>query len=106
MDLRTLYLRDLTFTGCTVVAPDTFGKLVGYIERGEVSPFLAATYPLAQLQEAQAQFIRKQHIGNIVVTMDWRVFKLRYQTLLNYNHSWLISEKSATECFQFCDSNV
>ena len=70
LDLRTLYLHDLTFTGCTVVAPDTFGKLVSYIERGEVSPVLAATYPLAQLQEAQAQFIRKQHIGNIVVTMD------------------------------------
>lgn len=70
MDLRTLYLHDLTFTGCTVVAPDTFGKLVSYIERGEVSPVLAATYPLAKLQEAQAQFIRKQHIGNIVVTMD------------------------------------
>ena len=70
LDLRTLYLRDLTFTGCTVVAPDTFGKLVGYIERGEVSPILAAAYPLAQLQDAQAQFIRKQHIGNIVVTMD------------------------------------
>ena len=70
LDLRTLYLQDLTFTGCTVVAPDTFGKLVGYIERGEVSPILAATYPLVQLQEAQTQFIRKQHIGNIVVTMD------------------------------------
>ena len=70
LDLRTLYLQDLTFTGCTVVAPDTFGKLIGYIERGEISPILAATYPLAQLQEAQKQFIRKQHIGNIVVTMD------------------------------------
>ena len=70
LDLRTLYLRDLTFTGCTVVAPDTFGKLVDYIERDEVSPILAATYPLAQLQEAQAQFIRKQHVGNFVVTMD------------------------------------
>jgi NADPH:quinone reductase-like Zn-dependent oxidoreductase len=68
LDLRTLYLRDLTFTGSTVIAPHIFTDLVGYIERGEVRPFLAATYPLAKLKEAQQAFIEKRHVGNIVVT--------------------------------------
>jgi len=68
LDLRTLYLRDLTFTGSTVLPPHIFTDLVGYIERGEVKPLLAATYPLAELRTAQTAFIAKQHTGNIVVT--------------------------------------
>ncbi len=69
MDLRTFYLRDLTFTGATIVPPGVFADLVGYISRGEVKPALAATYPLEQLHEAQQAFIDKKHTGNIVVTM-------------------------------------
>ena len=65
-DLRTFYLRDLTFTGSTVVPPHIFTDLVSYIERGEVRPILAATYPLAQLRDAQQAFIDKNHTGNIV----------------------------------------
>ncbi len=67
LDLRTLYLRDLTFTGATVVPPGVFADLVGYIERGEIRPLLAASYPLKDLRAAQQSFIDKQHIGNIVV---------------------------------------
>lgn len=67
LDLRTFYLRDLTFHGSTVIRPQVFADLVGYIERGEIRPVLAATYPLSQLREAQATFIAKSHIGNIVV---------------------------------------
>lgn len=68
LDLRTFYLRDLTFTGSTVITPSIFSDLIGYIERGEVKPLLAQTYPLAELKMAQQAFIDKQHIGNIVVT--------------------------------------
>ena len=67
LDLRTLYLRDLTFTGSTVVPPHVFTDLVGYIERSEIRPLLAATYPLAELRAAQQAFIDKKHIGNIAV---------------------------------------
>jgi NADPH:quinone reductase-like Zn-dependent oxidoreductase len=67
LDLRTLYLRDLTFTGSTVLPPQIFPALVSYIEQGEVQPMLAATYPLADLHAAQAAFIAKTHTGNIVV---------------------------------------
>jgi NADPH:quinone reductase-like Zn-dependent oxidoreductase len=68
LDLRTFYLRDLTFTGSTIIPTHIFGGLIGYIERGEVKPVLAATYPLEQLREAQQAFIDKRHTGNIVVT--------------------------------------
>jgi len=67
LDLRTFYLRDLTFTGSTVIAPEVMPNLIRYIERGEIKPALAATYPLEQLREAQAAFIAKEHTGNIVV---------------------------------------
>ncbi|MEM8841536.1 MAG: zinc-binding dehydrogenase, partial [Pseudomonadota bacterium] len=67
-DLRTFYLRDLTFTGATIVPPGVFADLVGYIERGEIGPLLAATYPLEDLAAAQTAFIEKRHVGNIVVT--------------------------------------
>ena len=67
-DLRTFYLRDLTFTGSTVIDPEVMTNLVRYIEAGEIRPALAATYPLEELREAQSAFIEKRHTGNIVVT--------------------------------------
>ena len=69
-DLRTFYLRDLTFTGATIVPPGVFADLVGYVERSEIRPMLAAVYPLRELHTAQRAFINKQHVGNIVVSCD------------------------------------
>ncbi|MGI9357343.1 MAG: alcohol dehydrogenase family protein [Rhizobiaceae bacterium] len=69
LDLRTFYLRDLTFTGSTVLPPHIFTDLVGYIECGEIRPMLAATWPLEQLRDAQQAFIDKKHTGNIAVTV-------------------------------------
>ncbi len=67
LDLRTFYLNDLTLTGSTVVEPQIFKDLVGYIERGEVRPVLAATYPLRDIHKAQQAFIDKKHTGSIAV---------------------------------------
>jgi NADPH:quinone reductase-like Zn-dependent oxidoreductase len=50
------------------VPPGVFADLVGYIERGEIKPMLAAVYPLKELHAAQQAFIDKQHVGNIVVS--------------------------------------
>jgi len=66
-DLRTFYLRDLTFTGSTIIDPEVTRNLVRYIEDGSVKPALAGAYPLAELRKAQAAFIAKKHTGNIVV---------------------------------------
>ena len=68
LDVRTLYLMDLTFSGSTVVEPHIFRDVVSYIEAGEIKPMLAATYPLEELHAAQEAFIAKKHTGNIVVT--------------------------------------
>ncbi len=67
LDLRTFYLRHLTFTGSTVISPEVMPNLIRYIEQGEIKPALAETYSLDQLHEAQAAFIAKTHAGNIVV---------------------------------------
>ncbi len=69
LDLRTLYLKDLRLFGCTVLTPDVFPDLVGYIERGEINPLVAATYPLAEIVAAQQLFLSKQHVGKIVLTL-------------------------------------
>lgn len=66
-DLRTFYLRDLTFTGSTVIDLEVMPRLVSYIEAGKVKPVLAARYPLSQLHDAQRAFIAKTHSGSIVV---------------------------------------
>lgn len=70
LDLRTLYLNDLTFHGCTITTTNVFPDLVGYIEKGEIKPALAATYPLEDFHAGQQAFIDKKHTGNIVVTVD------------------------------------
>lgn len=70
LDLRTMYLRDLTFHGCTMFEPKVFPDLVGYIEADEIKPMLAAQFPLESLHEAQQSFVTKKHTGNIVVTME------------------------------------
>jgi len=67
LDLRTLYLKDLTLYGCTILEPQVFANLVGYIERGEIGPLVAATYPLADIVTAQRAFLTKKHIGKIVL---------------------------------------
>ena len=67
LDLRTLYLKDLRLVGCTILDPEVFPNLIGYIERGEIKPLVAATYPLAQIVAAQEAFLTKRHVGKIVL---------------------------------------
>ncbi len=67
LDLRTLYLKDLLLIGCTVLEPEVFANLVGYIERAEIRPVLAATYPRAEIVAAQESFLAKRHVGKVVL---------------------------------------
>jgi hypothetical protein len=72
------YLRDLTFTGSTVIDPEVMPNLVRYIEAARSSPALAATYPLEELRAAQAAFIEsahRQHRGDPVKITRIRVYK-------------------------------
>jgi NADPH:quinone reductase-like Zn-dependent oxidoreductase len=67
LDLRTLYLKDLTLFGCTAQDDEVFGNLIGYLERGEVVPLVAATYPLEEIAQAQRDFEAKRHVGKLVL---------------------------------------
>ena len=67
LDLRTLYLNDITMHGATVLPPVVFENLVGYIECGEINPVVSSTYPLEKMKEAQTAFMKKEHVGAIVV---------------------------------------
>ncbi|MGO1118169.1 alcohol dehydrogenase family protein [Rhodovibrionaceae bacterium A322] len=69
LDVRTLYLKDLSFFGCTVLEPEVFGNLVDRIEKGQIQPLVAETYPLEDIAKAQAAFLEKRHIGKIVLTL-------------------------------------
>ncbi len=67
LDVRTLYLKDLTFFGCTYQDDAVFENLVGYIERGEIRPLVARTYPLRDIAEAQGDFLAKRFTGKLVL---------------------------------------
>jgi NADPH:quinone reductase-like Zn-dependent oxidoreductase len=67
LDMRDLYLKDITLLGCTAWDAPVFPSLIGYIERGEIQPLLAATFALHDIALAQAAFLEKRHTGNIVL---------------------------------------
>jgi NADPH:quinone reductase-like Zn-dependent oxidoreductase len=69
LDLRTLYLNDLRLIGCTIPEPGVFTDLVGYIERNEIQPVVARTYPLMAIADAQRDFLSKQHTGKIILLL-------------------------------------
>jgi NADPH:quinone reductase-like Zn-dependent oxidoreductase len=68
LDLRTMYLKDIRLFGCTVLDDGVFAALVRRIEHGDISPVVAATFPLDRIVEAQELFLTKQHVGKIVLT--------------------------------------
>ncbi|MFC5583816.1 alcohol dehydrogenase family protein [Nitratireductor kimnyeongensis] len=65
LDLRTLYLKDLTLIGSTRQAPSVFSDLVSYIEAGDIRPVVAERYRLRELRVAQEAFLAKSHMGKI-----------------------------------------
>ena len=67
LDLRTLYLNDLTFHGSTVYRDDVFPTLLAFVAEGGVRPAVWQTRPLAEIAQAQAEFLEKRHVGSIVL---------------------------------------
>jgi NADPH:quinone reductase-like Zn-dependent oxidoreductase len=67
MDMRNFYLKDLRLMGCTAWDETVFPALVGYIERNEIRPLVARTFPLADIAQAQQEFLKKEHVGNFVL---------------------------------------
>lgn len=67
LDIRNLYLKDLSFFGCTFYDDVVFENLVSYIERDEIRPNIGKTYPLEQIVAAQQEFLSKSIGGKIVL---------------------------------------
>ncbi|GAA4825789.1 alcohol dehydrogenase family protein [Actinomycetospora corticicola] len=67
IDLRRLYLHNRQLIGSTMHTAAYFAKLVEHARAGDVRPRVAARHALAAIGEAQAEFLRREHVGKIVV---------------------------------------
>ncbi len=67
LDVRSLYLKDLSLFGATYQDPAIFENLVGYIERDEIRPFVSKTYGLSEVVQAQQAFVAKKFVGKLVL---------------------------------------
>lgn len=67
IDLRALYLRDITLHGCTHTPPALFDRLAGWIAAGVLRPLIAQVLPLAKIARAQAAFLAGATPGKIVL---------------------------------------
>ena len=63
LPVRTLYLKDLTFYGCTYQPTEVFKNLIKYIENNEIKPLVAKTFPLEKIVDAQKEFLSKKFIS-------------------------------------------
>ena len=67
LDMRDLYLKDITLIGCTAWDEPVFPNLIGYVERNEIRPVLAGSFALQDMALAQQAFLEKRHTGNLVL---------------------------------------
>lgn len=67
IDLRTVYLKDISIFGCTFQEDQVIESLLGYVARGEIRPVVHRTYPLEEIRRAQEDFLSKEYIGKLVL---------------------------------------
>ncbi len=67
LDLKSLYLNDLTILGTTAWRADVFANLIGYVDNDEIRPLLAGTFALHEIAAAQRRFLDKTHVGSFVL---------------------------------------
>lgn len=67
LDLRKLYLRQVTMLGATLGTHAEFADLVSYIEAGLIKPLLAQEFALKNIRQAQEVFEQKQYFGKLVL---------------------------------------
>ena len=69
LDMRDMYLKDISLIGCTAWDAPVFPNLVSYIESNEIRPLVAQVFPLEQIAQAQQEFMEKTHFGNFVLIL-------------------------------------
>jgi NADPH:quinone reductase-like Zn-dependent oxidoreductase len=67
LDMRDLYLKDISLIGCTAWDAPVFPNLIAYVERQEIRSVVAASYALKDMALAQQAFLEKRHTGNLVL---------------------------------------
>ena len=67
LDVRTLYLKDLSLFGSTYQSRESFLNIVSYIEKGLIKPIVAKVFPLKDIVEAQEVFLAKKFLGKLVL---------------------------------------
>ncbi|XPT00050.1 Alcohol dehydrogenase [Ascochyta lentis] len=70
LDVRTLYLKDLSFFGCAFQDDEVFENLVGYIERGEIKPHVGQVFKFKDIAKAQEVFQSKAVSGKLVLEVE------------------------------------
>ena len=71
LDVRTLYLKNLSLLGCTALEPEAFSNLIAIVESGDIVPVVAATYPLERIADAERDFQTKSHVGKLALMVRW-----------------------------------
>jgi NADPH:quinone reductase-like Zn-dependent oxidoreductase len=66
-DLRTIYLNDLTIYGCSYTPHEVFSELIVLVNAGKVRPLVSKSYPLSEIEIAQADFAAKKYPGKLVL---------------------------------------
>ncbi len=67
LDMRDMYLKDISLIGTTAWEEPVFPNLIRYIEQSEIKPALAKTFPLEAIAKAQEEFLMKKHVGKFVL---------------------------------------
>ena len=67
LDVRNLYLKDLSLFGSTYQSRESFLNLISYIEQGKIRPIVAKEFVLKDIVEAQKAFLSKTLVGKIVL---------------------------------------
>lgn len=70
LDLRTLYLKDITLFGSTTLEDQVFPNLIRYIEKNEIKPLVSKIYPLKEIVQAQKDFLEKKHTGKLILVPE------------------------------------
>ena len=67
LDLRTLYLKDLSFFGSTIYSRETMPALMDLANSNRLKPAVHREYALSEIHSAQEEFLMKRHVGSMVL---------------------------------------
>lgn len=69
IDLRDLIYKDLDMIGVANPERESFVSLVRHIESGRLRPVVDKVFPLRDLPRAHEYFVRKAHVGKVVISV-------------------------------------